>query len=44
VWLAGEARPAYFIALRWQENRVCAIRDHRYVPYIAQEAAFRFVE
>jgi RNA polymerase sigma factor (sigma-70 family) len=43
VWLAGDARPAYFIALRWQENRVCAIRDHRYVPYIAQEAAFRFV-
>jgi RNA polymerase sigma-70 factor, ECF subfamily len=44
VWLAGDARPAYFIALRWQENRVCAIRDHRYVPYIAQEAAFRFVD
>ena len=44
VWLAGGARPAYFVALRWQDSRVSAIRDHRYVPYIAQEATFRFVD
>ena len=44
VWLGDAARPAYFIALRWRGNRVCAIRDLRYVPYIAQEATFRFAD
>jgi len=36
------ARPAYFIELRLVEGRVAAIRDFRYVPYIAQEAEIEF--
>lgn len=34
----GAARPSYFILLAWQDGRVVAIRDFRYVPYIATEA------
>ena len=39
---AGEnaARPDYFIELVLHDEQVAAIRDFRYVPYIAQEAAF----
>ena len=44
VWLGDTAQPAYFIALRWREDRVCMIRDHRYVPYITREATFRFAD
>jgi hypothetical protein len=40
VWLDDEARPAYFVALQWHGERVAAIRDFRYVPYIAREAVF----
>ena len=36
------ARPRYFIELGWFGERVVAIRDFRYVPYIAQEGAFEF--
>jgi RNA polymerase sigma-70 factor, ECF subfamily len=36
------ARPAYFIELRLVDGRVAAIRDFRYVPYIAQEAEIEF--
>ena len=34
----GAARPGYFIELQWLAGRVSAIRDFRYVRYIAQEA------
>jgi RNA polymerase sigma-70 factor (ECF subfamily) len=44
VWLGDEARPNYFIALQWQRERVAAIRDFRYVPYIGREAAFRLAD
>jgi RNA polymerase sigma factor (sigma-70 family) len=37
------ARPAYFIELRFvDDDRVAAIRDFRYVPYIAHEAEIEF--
>jgi len=38
----GAARPGYFIELSWQGDRVGAIRDFRYVRYIAQEARIEF--
>jgi RNA polymerase sigma factor (sigma-70 family) len=37
--VAGAADPSYFILLEWDGDRVGAIRDFRYVPYIAREAA-----
>lgn len=40
AYVAGAAAPAYFILLDWQDGRVKAIRDFRYVPYIAREAEF----
>lgn len=40
VYLAGAERPAYFILLEHEAGRVTAIRDFRYVPYIAVEADF----
>jgi RNA polymerase sigma-70 factor (ECF subfamily) len=39
---SGPAR--YFVELAWRDGRVAAIRDFRYVPYIAQEGAFTFEE
>ncbi|MDQ0572330.1 RNA polymerase sigma factor (sigma-70 family) [Variovorax paradoxus] len=38
----GAARPSYFIELALSEDRITAIHDFRYVPYIAQEAAIEF--
>jgi RNA polymerase sigma factor (sigma-70 family) len=38
----GAARPAYFIELTLVDGRVAAIRDFRFVPYIAQEAEIEF--
>ncbi len=35
--------PAYFILLAWEEGRVKQIRDYRYVPYIATEAAYEVI-
>ena len=32
--------PRYFVELGWRDGQVVAIRDFRYVPYIAQESAF----
>lgn len=32
--------PSYFILLAWSEGKVQHIRDFRYVPYIADDAAF----
>jgi RNA polymerase sigma-70 factor (ECF subfamily) len=40
AYVAGAARPAYFILLEWDTSRVTSIRDFRYVPYIAAEAEF----
>jgi RNA polymerase sigma-70 factor, ECF subfamily len=40
AYVDGGDRPAYFILLAWQDGRVTEIRDFRYVPYIADEAAF----
>jgi len=34
----GATRPGYFIELQWRDAQVIAIRDYRYVHYIAQEA------
>jgi len=36
----SDARPDYFILLQVQGDRVTAIRDYRYVAYIAAEAEF----
>lgn len=36
--VCGAPRPSYFILLSWDQGRVEAIRDFRYVPYIAAEA------
>jgi RNA polymerase sigma-70 factor (ECF subfamily) len=38
--VAGADRPSYFILLEWEDGHVKAIRDYRYVPYIAAEAEF----
>ncbi len=38
--VAGAERPSYFILLDFEDGRVASIRDYRYVPYIAAEAAF----
>lgn len=35
--------PSYFILLEWEEGVVTAIRDYRYVPYIASEAEVRYL-
>ena len=40
AYVAGADRPAYFILLELEAGRVMAIRDFRYVPYIAAEADF----
>jgi RNA polymerase sigma factor (sigma-70 family) len=39
----SETRPAYFVELVFTGGQVAAIRDYRYVPYIADEAAFEWV-
>lgn len=36
--VAGAERPSYFVLLEWEDGQVRAIRDFRYVPYIALEA------
>lgn len=35
----GAAQPGYFIELQWRDGQVVAIRDYRYVHYIAEDAA-----
>ena len=35
----GDTRPGYFIELDLADDRITAIRDFRYVPYIGREAA-----
>jgi RNA polymerase sigma factor (sigma-70 family) len=34
----GEARPAYFIELGFEEDKIRSIRDFRYVPYVMEDA------
>jgi len=36
-----DARPGYFVEVTFVEGLIVAIRDFRYVPYAAREAAFR---
>ena len=36
--MAAAAEPAYFTLLEWDRGRVRAIREFRYVPYVAREA------
>lgn len=43
AYVAGAAEPAYFILMEFEGGRVQAIRDYRYVPYIAAEAGFEVV-
>jgi RNA polymerase sigma-70 factor (ECF subfamily) len=38
----GDERPGYFIELTAIDGRIAVIRDFRYVPYVAREAAFTF--
>jgi RNA polymerase sigma-70 factor (ECF subfamily) len=38
AYVSGAARPAYFVLLGWNAERVASIRDFRYVPYVAAEA------
>lgn len=38
----GAVQPDYFIELALAQDRVTAIRDFRYVPYIARDAAIAF--
>ncbi len=40
VYVGEGAQPAYFILLEWEAGHVKAIRDFRYVRYIAAEAEF----
>jgi RNA polymerase sigma factor (sigma-70 family) len=37
-----DERPSYFVVLAWQHGQLRSIVDYRYVPYIADEAAFGF--
>jgi len=39
---AQAGRPAYFVDIGWDGERVLTIRDFRYVSYIAQEGEFQF--
>jgi hypothetical protein len=39
---ARDSRPSYFMELTVVDDHVVAIRDFRYVPYIAGEAAIEF--
>jgi RNA polymerase sigma factor (sigma-70 family) len=43
AYVAGAEEPAYFILIELEDGRVTSIRDFRYVPYIATEAAFEIV-
>jgi RNA polymerase sigma-70 factor (ECF subfamily) len=36
--IGGAPKPSYFILLSWEDGKASAIRDFRYVPYIANEA------
>jgi RNA polymerase sigma-70 factor (ECF subfamily) len=38
AYVAGAARPSYFILIEFVDGAAVAIRDYRYVPYIADDA------
>jgi len=38
----GDAHPDYFIELTVNDDGIALIRDFRYVPYVTQDAVFRF--
>jgi len=40
IFRAGADRPAYFVRIDWRDQGLGQIRDFRYVPYIAVDAAF----
>jgi RNA polymerase sigma factor (sigma-70 family) len=40
AYVAGATEPSYFMLLDFVDGKVDAIRDFRYVPYIAAEAVF----
>ena len=40
----ADVRPTYFIELTLRDERVAAIRDFRYVPYIGREAEIVLIE
>lgn len=37
---ASSSKPAYFVLLEWERDRITRIRDFRYVSYIAGDARF----
>jgi RNA polymerase sigma-70 factor (ECF subfamily) len=43
AYIGGAEKPAYFILVEFENGRVAAIRDFRYVPYIAAEAELELV-
>ena len=42
--VAGATEPAYFVLLEVADDKVQAIRDYRYVKYIASEATFEVLD
>jgi RNA polymerase sigma factor (sigma-70 family) len=44
AYVDGAARPAYFILIEFEDGKVTAIRDFRYVRYIAAEADFELLD
>ncbi len=44
AFVAERATPAYFILLAWDGGRVQAIRDFRYVHYVADDADYELLE
>lgn len=40
IYRSGATRPAYFMRLSWDHDRLTTIRDFYFVPYIAVEAEF----
>jgi RNA polymerase sigma-70 factor (ECF subfamily) len=43
AFVAGAPRPAYFILLAWDGDRLSTITDYRYVSYIAAEAEYELI-
>jgi RNA polymerase sigma factor (sigma-70 family) len=44
AFVPARATPAYFIVLAWDGGRVQAIRDFRYVDYVADDADYELLE
>jgi RNA polymerase sigma factor (sigma-70 family) len=44
AFVPDRVTPAYFIQLAWDGGRVQAIRDFRYVDYVAQDADYELVD